>query len=122
MKCAGFKEEYVPGLTACWSHLREKEGAVEAIAALSVPVMLWTGRDDTCHANDAKLAPTHGWSLLEVDGDHMAARGEHVHQGAPGMVAFLQSDGTTSLDSAALEGGLLNGLVTDEETATALLA
>ena len=113
--CAGFKEEYVPGLTACWSHLRDKEGAVDAIAALSVPVMLWTGRDDSCHANDAKLAPAHGWSLLEVDGDHMGARGEHVHQGAPAMVAFLRSDGGASLDSAALEGGLLTAGTTQSK-------
>jgi pimeloyl-ACP methyl ester carboxylesterase len=104
-----FKDAYVPGLTACWSQLRDKAGAIEALTALSntVPVLLWTGREDGCFAKDAELAPTHGWSLLEVDGDHMAARGEMVHQGAPGIVAFLKSGGTASLGSDELSGGVL---------------
>lgn len=104
-----FKEAYIPGLTACWAHLRDKDGAVDALIELStsLPVLLWTGRNDGCHAQDVALAQQYAWSLLEVDGDHMAARSEMVHQGAPGIVAFLKSGGTTSLDSDALSGGLL---------------
>jgi pimeloyl-ACP methyl ester carboxylesterase len=106
-----FKDAYIPGLTACWSHLRDKAGAIEALADLSksVPVMLWTGREDSCHTRDVALASKYEWSLLEVDGDHMAARGEMVHQGAPGLVAFLKSGGMAHLDSDALSGGLLTG-------------
>lgn len=101
-----FEDAYLPGLAACWSHLRDKEGAVEALADLakSVPVMLWTGREDGCHAQDVALASKYAWSLLEVDGDHRAAREEMVHQAAPGLITFLNSSGT---DSDALSGGLL---------------
>ena len=59
-----FKDEYVSGLTACWAHLRDKEGAVEALAALTVPVMLWSGREDGCYAKDVELAAEKGWSLV----------------------------------------------------------
>ena len=45
---------------------------------------------------------------LSVDGDHISAR-DNMFQGAPGMVAFIKSEGAASLGlgTDALSGGVL---------------
>jgi pimeloyl-ACP methyl ester carboxylesterase len=81
-----------PGLAACWDALSERTGAIEALAALRVARLLWVGREDPVFAGLRQAALDLGnVSVLEVPGDHIAARMVHVQESVDGLRRFLDA-------------------------------
>ena len=65
----------LPGLEACWDALKDTDGSEAALSALGVPVLLWSGLADGCMDALQRLQSQYPqFRLLEVPGDHVAAR------------------------------------------------
>ena len=84
-------DDVKPGLSACWDALRDVAGSADAIAALSVPFLLWCGQDDPYIEPVRRFAAEGGYPVHEVPGDHVGARMIHGEQSASGLRAFLDS-------------------------------
>lgn len=78
-----------PGLKACWESLSQLSGAEEAVLAADYPVLLWSGRDDSCHEPMHAFATARGLTFLSTPGDHNGAVLNHGPESARGIGAFL---------------------------------
>ena len=88
---AGITNDAKPGLAACWAALADVAGSKEALAALTIPSLLWAGEDDGCYEPTRKLAnEADNVDFLGVPGDHVAAHMVHVKESLAGLRGFLE--------------------------------
>jgi len=69
--------EVEPAFRACFESLSDLDGAEQAVRGLSVPVLLWNGRDDPYHDPMQSFANANGFEFLSTEGDHLGAMLEH---------------------------------------------
>jgi len=69
--------EVEPAFRACFEALSDLDGAAQAVCGLSVPVLLWNGRDDPYHDPMQSFADANGFEFLSTGGDHLGAMLEH---------------------------------------------
>ena len=82
-----------PGLSACFHALSELEGASESVLSLSVPVAIWSGADDPCHAPASVFARENDLIFLSVPGDHLGPILAHGPDTARSLIGFLDRIG-----------------------------
>ncbi|MGD9933727.1 MAG: alpha/beta fold hydrolase [Dehalococcoidia bacterium] len=81
---AWMTDDVVPALRACFDACAETDGVEEALRNPPVPTLLWAGRDDDCFRGVRAAASVTGVRLLDVEGNHLGARG-------PGSIAGLRA-------------------------------
>ena len=78
--------EVIPGLRACFEACFETDGVEAVLRNPPVPALFWAGRDDDCFQGVRNASSATGVELLEVDGNHLGARGK---ESTAGLRAFL---------------------------------
>jgi len=78
-----------PGLAACFHALGQLEGARESVLNLRVPVAIWSGVDDPCHAPASAFARENDLIFLSVPGDHLGPILAHGPDTARSLTRFL---------------------------------